>query len=282
MNLKKNFLTILVLLGMFLPVVYVFKYENDKKKEISITHPSASDPHAHPSVTIVYHTQIPDSLKAVLKSVVMDYHNKYILYDTLWVSDTSISETHSGDTMISTILAIGKPREICLNKVALKTTWLEKFKYTIAHELFHTLKSKVPATVTPYYVDKNTSIVSYSGLNLGSNSDFSKHFTMIEEAGAEACAYALYRGYKSKNPQYYNVGDLMLTMLDSNWITPIDLINATRTSNPIKLFGLILNRSEKEVEVADVVGMMDIFNLAWNNQIFSHRLQAISMYRNHK
>ena len=281
MNLKKNFLTILVLLGMFLPVVYVFKYENDKKKEISITHPSASDPHAHPSVTIVYKTQLPDSLKTVLETTVRDYDLRYTLLDTLFITDTIVDYKYHSDTSSQISIAYGSPKTICLNKIFLKKgkTDTTLFRFTVAHELFHTLGSMY-LEMNPYYVNPVFVINGYRGLTMWMNLDKPNiRFSLLEEASAEMCAYYLYPDYMVQSMEYQNIGFVLKAMIDSNWVKPKDLIEATKGSNPPKIISLLTNKSQNDLSRIDIVRIMNLFKKAYDNKNCYSELNELSRSR---
>jgi len=141
----------------------------------------------------------------------------------------------------------------------------ERLKNTIIHEFFHTIK---PDTVTlsrdNYVLPDGYRITWYRWLSIKVQKwRDTTQFGVIEDAGAEACAFTYKNNYQVPNPHYANGGSLMLKMIHNWWITAEDIIQYQQTNNISAFCKKILN---KKISPQNIGFLMQMFNMVYATQ----------------
>jgi hypothetical protein len=152
----------------------------------------------------------------------------------------------------------------------------------IIHELFHILKPEKATAILPYLLQDSYTMTGYHWLSIKVEKWTEKtKFGVIEDAAAEACAYAYKSTYTELNINYYHVGSFMLKMVKRWWINTDDLIQAQKNNDIDVLFTKIYNRN---ITSRDMEEMIKIFNDIYtsNDDSTNQAINTIVTIRNEK
>ena len=90
-------------------------------------------------------------------------------------------------------------------------------------------------------------------------------FTYIEEAGAEACANAVFNGKYQFSNLYFAMSSVMVAMVDSGFFSVYDLVNCSKNNDVPELVAKMLDKPRERVTSNDIVFVLSIFKSAKEN-----------------
>ncbi len=219
-------------------------------------------------------TNFTDSVKETMQKAAEAYNKNYLnVYDTLWVTDTTIVDTPGKEWP----LALGCSRHIYLNNKYLEDHICntEHLFHVCLHELFHSVSNSNAQDKQTLTILLDGSAVVSHGLcfTILTKSQISKfeeygefHGTRhseFEEASAEACARALDpRRYNYAYSSYWVMATLTQKMINLHYFSPRFLLKCTETNDPVSFVARVLHIKKNQVTAQNMREVIDIYNQA--------------------